>query len=67
MTSSTTNNYKLIGFFPALTLIFVIAKIFGYLTWSWLWVLSPMIFEIALSILLIAIILIIALVGVVLK
>lgn len=67
MTSSTTNNYKLIGFFPALTLIFVVAKIFGYLTWSWVWVFSPMIFEIGLSILIIAVILIIAFVGVILK
>ncbi len=29
--------------FPAvLTLIFVVAKILGLITWSWLWVLCPM-------------------------
>ncbi|MDD4588917.1 MAG: hypothetical protein PHG06_00610 [Parabacteroides sp.] len=39
--SETTNNYKLMGFFEVLTLIFVIAKITGYITWPWWWVFSP--------------------------
>lgn len=39
--SETTNNYKFMGFFELLTLIFVIAKITGYLEWSWWWIFSP--------------------------
>lgn len=31
-----------LGISSILTIIFVIAKIFGYLNWSWLWVLSPL-------------------------
>lgn len=30
-----------IGFFSLLTVIFVIAKIFGYIDWSWLLVFTP--------------------------
>ena len=31
-----------IGFTGLLTLLFVAAKIFGYITWSWWWVFSPL-------------------------
>lgn len=31
-----------IGFLPLLTLVFVAAKLFGAITWSWWWVLAPM-------------------------
>jgi hypothetical protein len=30
-----------LGFFDALTLLFIALKLTGYITWSWLWVLSP--------------------------
>lgn len=33
-----------IGFLGVLTLIFVAAKIFGYITWSWWIIFSPVIF-----------------------
>ena len=46
--SETTNNYKFMGFFELLTLIFVIAKITGYLAWSWLWVFSPILVHVGL-------------------
>lgn len=42
-----------IGFLGLLTLIFVVAKIVGALTWSWFWVLSPMIFGVGLVVFLI--------------
>lgn len=48
--SETTNNYKFMGFFELLTLIFVIAKITGYLAWSWLWVFSPILVHVGLII-----------------
>lgn len=37
-----------IGFFSLLTLIFVIAKIFGYIDWSWLLVFTPTIIGVVL-------------------
>lgn len=43
--------YKGIGFAHILTIIFVIAKIVGYINWSWWLVLLPSIISIGLSIL----------------
>lgn len=34
-----------------LTIVFIILKLIGIIQWSWLWVLSPLIFLIALIIL----------------
>lgn len=31
-----------IAFVPVLTLIFVVLKLVGVISWSWVWVLSPM-------------------------
>lgn len=31
-----------IGFLQALTLIFIVLKLTGHISWSWLWVLSPL-------------------------
>jgi hypothetical protein len=31
-----------IGFFGALTLIFIVLKLCNVINWSWLWVLSPL-------------------------
>lgn len=31
-----------VGFAGLLTLLFVAAKLFGAIAWSWLWVLSPL-------------------------
>lgn len=36
------NNSGKLGFCSILTLVFVVAKILGYLDWSWLWVFSPL-------------------------
>lgn len=30
-----------IGFFGVLTVLFIALKLTGHITWSWLWVLSP--------------------------
>lgn len=35
-------NRSSIGFCGALTLIFAAAKVFGFINWNWLWVLSPL-------------------------
>jgi len=48
-----------IGFTSLLTLIFVVAKLWGKIDWSWLWVLSPLWISITLSLSILGIILII--------
>lgn len=50
-TENTKVVYKGIGFTHILTIIFVIAKILGYINWSWWLVLLPSIISIGLSIL----------------
>lgn len=42
MANNTTNTSVNIGFTGLLTLLFIGLKLTGYITWSWLWVLSPM-------------------------
>jgi len=39
--SSNSSNSGGIGFVGLLTILFVGLKLTGYITWSWLWVLSP--------------------------
>lgn len=50
-TENTKVVYKGIGFAHILTIIFVIAKIVGYIDWSWWLVLLPSIISIGLSLL----------------
>lgn len=40
------------GLLEALTLIFIVLKLMGYIDWSWFWVLSPTIFAIVLYVVL---------------
>ena len=49
-TENTKVVYKGIGFAHILTIIFVIAKIVGYINWSWWLVLLPSLISIGLSI-----------------
>ncbi len=44
-----------IGFSGALTVTFVVLKLTHYISWSWWWVLSPLIIGAALAMVLIAI------------
>ena len=52
----TTNNNTGIGFTGLLTIVFIVLKLTGHITWSWWWVLSPMwiSFALALAIIIIA-------------
>lgn len=38
-----------IGFTGLLSLIFAAAKVFGFISWSWLWVFSPLWITLALA------------------
>lgn len=60
-TATASANRGGIGFFGLLTLIFVIAKITGYITWSWWLVFAPMLFGFGLFFLIMLIVLIVAL------
>ena len=55
MSETTTNSG--IGFTGLLTIVFIVLKLLGKITWSWWWVLSPLwiSFSIGIGIFLIAI------------
>lgn len=44
------------GFAGVLALIFIVLKLTGYISWSWLWVLSPIWITIIIAIILVLII-----------
>jgi hypothetical protein len=52
------NNYG-IGFCGLLTIVFIVLKLIGYISWSWVWVLSPLWISWLVAIILIIIFLII--------
>jgi hypothetical protein len=52
------NNYG-IDFCGLLTIVFIVLKLIGYISWSWIWVLSPLWISWLIAILLIIIFLII--------
>jgi membrane protein YdbS with pleckstrin-like domain len=48
MSSSNSSSSSGIGFTGLLTIVFIVLKLLGYITWSWWWVLSPIWISIAL-------------------
>lgn len=48
-----------IGFFGALTILFVALKITDVIAWSWFWVLSPMIFSFVIGMTILVIVMIV--------
>ena len=44
------NNSSGIGFFGILTIVFIVLKLVDIISWSWLWVLSPLWIPICLSV-----------------
>ena len=54
---STTVNGG-IGFAGLLTIAFIVLKLLGIITWSWIWVFSPIWIEIILIVLLLAVLII---------
>lgn len=56
--SNKNINYNGIGFCGLLTIVFIVLKLIGYISWSWVWVLSPLWIGWLIAILLIIIFLI---------
>lgn len=48
-----------IGFTGLLTLVFIVLKLCNVINWSWFWVLSPLIFSLALVVFILAVYLVI--------
>jgi len=46
-----------IGFAGLLTIIFITLKLIGYITWSWWWVISPILISVGLALFIILIVL----------
>ena len=46
--SNSSSSSGGIGFTGALTIAFIVLKLTGYITWSWWWVLSPILFVLGL-------------------
>lgn len=61
--SSSSSNSTGIGFTGLLTIVFIVLKLLGKITWSWWWVLSPLWISASIGILMLIIMLIIALVN----
>lgn len=40
--SESSSSSSGIGFAGLLTIVFIVLKLTGHITWSWLWVLSPL-------------------------
>ncbi len=36
------------GFVEVLTIVFIVLKLCGVITWSWIWILSPVLFTFAI-------------------
>ena len=49
-TTSTTTSSCRIDLGTVLTIIFVVLKLLGVISWSWVWVLSPLWISVALAI-----------------
>ena len=52
-----------IGFAGLLTIAFIVLKLTGVISWSWLWVLSPIWISVLIAVLVIAIVLIVAIIA----
>jgi hypothetical protein len=45
-----SNSYGGIGFSGLLTIVFIILKLLGYISWSWWWVLAPTWIPVAIAV-----------------
>lgn len=57
---NVTVNFSGIG--TLLTIAFIVLKLCGVITWSWLWVLAPLWISVALAVLILIIVIIVAII-----
>lgn len=55
MSKSSNSNSGWVIFVVSLTIAFIVLKLTGYIDWSWWWVWSPMLFPLALVLVIAAI------------
>lgn len=48
-----------VGFTGLLTIVFIVLKLLGIITWSWVWVLAPIWIEVILVIVLLVVVLLV--------
>jgi hypothetical protein len=53
MRENNSNGSVSIGFGGLLTIAFIVLKLTNVISWSWFWVLSPIVFSIALIVILV--------------
>jgi hypothetical protein len=53
MPSNSSSSSGGVGFFGLLTIAFIVLKLMGHITWSWVWVLAPTWMPLALMIIVI--------------
>ncbi|MFA5385377.1 MAG: hypothetical protein WC364_12100 [Eubacteriales bacterium] len=61
--SGATTSRGGIGFCSLLTIVFIVLKLTKVVAWSWFWVLSPMIFGAALTVLVLLVLFIIMIIA----
>ncbi len=50
-----SNNTGGVSFLGLLAIVFIVMKLMGYITWSWLWVLAPLWMPLAIVLMIVAI------------
>ena len=60
MANNSSSTGDGIGFVGLLTIAFIVLKLTGVITWSWWWVLSPMLFGLLIILPIIAVILLVS-------
>jgi len=56
--SENNNVNSGIGFFGLLTIVFIVLKLVGVISWTWFWVLSPIIIPLSISMVVLIVLLI---------
>lgn len=65
--SATTTVSGGIGFTGLLTVAFIVLKLTGYISWSWVWVLAPLWIPLLVGLVIFSVVLIILVIAAVLK
>lgn len=53
---NNNNSSKGLGFAGVLTIVFIVLKLIGVISWSWVWVLSPLWISLAITLVIVLLI-----------